>query len=258
MSIECRNLSFDYPATGGPLPALSDVSFTVLEEEFLCIVGPSGCGKTTLLKVIANLLKPTAGSVSVRASRGNGRPHNAMVFQEHGLFPWMSVLDNVSLGLRFHGVGQRERRDRSMEFIEQFGLSGFAGRYPHELSVGMRQRVSLARAFVMDPDVLLMDEPFASLDALTKVLLQEQLLRIWKDHRKQVIYITHDIEEALLLGDRVLVLSGRPATILEEIHVPLDRPRQRADRASEAIASRQEHIWQILESEVRKSLRRTT
>jgi len=141
-----------------------------------------------------------------------------------------------------------------MQFIEQFGLSAFAYSYPHELSVGMRQRVSLARAFIMDPEVLLMDEPFASLDALTKVILQQELLRIWREHRKQVVYVTHDIEEALLLGDRVLVMSGRPGSILEEISVPLTRPRDLLDRGRPEIVERKNHIWRILEEEVRNGI----
>jgi NitT/TauT family transport system ATP-binding protein len=256
VSISCKHVSFEYTAPGGAVLALDDVTFSVDKEEFICIVGPSGCGKTTLLKIIAGLLKPISGEIKIEAPQSNAKPHNAMVFQEHGLFPWMSVLDNVSLGLQFRGVERGERQTQSMAFIEQFGLSEFTHRFPHELSVGMRQRVSLARAFVMDPDVLLMDEPFASLDALTKVVLQEQLLRIWKDSRKQVIYITHDIEEALLLGDRVLVMTGRPASIREEIKVPLARPRQMADRIHPEIISRKEQIWELLELEVRKSIRR--
>jgi len=254
MGLSCERIRLEYPAHGGSVLALDDTSFSVGREEFVCIVGPSGCGKTTLLKIIAGLLRPTSGEISVQSSSNNGKPQNALVFQEHGLFPWMSVLDNVGLGLQFHGVQRSDRHARSMVFIEQFGLSAFAGSYPHELSVGMRQRVSLARAFVMDPDVLLMDEPFASLDALTKVVLQEELLRIWKDHRKQVIYVTHDIEEALLLGDRVLVMSGRPGSIRKEIEVPLARPRNMHDRADPEIVSRKEEIWRILEQEVRKSI----
>jgi len=254
MGISCKQIRLEYPVHGGSLLALDDTSISVASEEFVCIVGPSGCGKTTLLKIIAGLLQPTSGEVSMQSSRTNGKLQNALVFQEHGLFPWMSVLENVGLGLQFHGVERRDREARSMVFIEQFGLSAFAGNFPHELSVGMRQRVSLARAFVMDTDVLLMDEPFASLDALTKVVLQEELLRIWKDHRKQVIYVTHDIEEALLLGDRVLVMSGRPGSIREEIKVPLARPRNLQDRAQPEIVARKEHIWHILEQEVRKSI----
>lgn len=258
MDITCKHVRFEYPTQNGALLALDDTSFSVAREEFVCIVGPSGCGKTTLLKIIAGLLQPTGGEINVSSSETDHKPQNALVFQEHGLFPWMSVLDNVGLGLQFHGVDRSERHARSMAFIEQFGLSGFANSYPHELSVGMRQRVSLARAFVMNPDVFLMDEPFASLDALTKVVLQEELLRIWKDHKKQVIYVTHDIEEALLLGDRVLVMSGRPGSIREEIKVPLARPRDLKDRGHPEIVSHKEHIWRILEEEVRKSIGGTT
>jgi len=256
MEISCKNIRFEYPALNGPVLALEDVSFSINRGEFVCIVGPSGCGKTTLLKIIAGLLDASAGEISINSLSGTGNLHSAMVFQEHDLLPWMTVLDNVSLGLRFHRVEPKERQAKAMVFVEQFGLAAFANNYPHELSVGMKQRVSLARAFVMNPDVLLMDEPFASLDALTKVIAQEELLRIWKDHRKQVVYITHDIEEALLMGDRVLVMSGHPGTIREEIHVPLARPRKRHHRTDPEIVSRKEHIWQILESEVRQGLGR--
>jgi NitT/TauT family transport system ATP-binding protein len=256
MHISCNNIRFEYAALSRPVLALEDVSFSVNREEFVCIVGPSGCGKTTLLKIIAGLLEASGGEVLISPSSGTGKLNSAMVFQEHGLLPWMTVLDNVSLGLRFHGIGPKERCAMAMVFVEQFGLAAFADNYPHELSVGMKQRVSLARAFVMNPDVLLMDEPFASLDALTKVIAQEELLRIWKDHRKQVVYVTHDIEEALLLGDRVLVMSGHPGTIREEIHVPLARPRKMHHRLDPEFVTRKEHIWRILESEVRQSLRK--
>jgi NitT/TauT family transport system ATP-binding protein len=175
-----------------------------------------------------------------------------MAFQEHGLYPWMSVLDNVCLGLMFKGEERQGREQQAMVLIRQFGLEAFANRYPHELSVGMRQRVGLARAFVMRPEVLLMDEPFASLDALTKVVMQEELLRIWKQYRKQVIYITHDIDEALLLGDRVLVMSGRPGRIRDEIDVPLARPRHRDDLNRPEIIKRKDRIWNSLEAEVRR------
>ena len=255
MGISCKNLCFEYPTLNGSVLALKDVTFSVGREEFVCIVGPSGCGKTTLLKIIAGLLEPSAGQIEILSSAAGNKSHNAMVFQEHGLFPWMTVVDNVSLGLRFQGIRTEKRHAAAMVFIDQFGLSAFANSYPHELSVGMRQRVSLARSFVMDPEILLMDEPFASLDALTKVIAQEELLRIWKDHRKQVIYITHDIEEALLLGDRVLVMSGLPGRIREEIDVPLARPRNLHDRANPEIVSSKEHIWEILESEVRQGMK---
>jgi NitT/TauT family transport system ATP-binding protein len=226
------------------------------ESQCTVLLGPSGCGKTTLLKLMAGLLRPTSGQIEFKPVRAkdNSKPRNALVFQEHGLFPWMSVLDNVSLGLEMRGVKRSSRYAQALGFIDQFGLLPFAHSYPHELSVGMRQRVSLARAFMVDPDTLLMDEPFASLDAMTKVILQEELLRIWREHKKLVVYVTHDIEEALLLGDRVLVMSGRPGSIREEISVPLSRPRDLLDRGQPELIERKKHIWRILEEEVRKSL----
>lgn len=254
MTISCRNISMEYPTRNGAVMALANTSFELQPQEFLCIVGPSGCGKTTLLKILAALLEPTSGYIDMNSAGGNGRTRSALVFQEHGLFPWLSVLDNVVFGLDMHGVPRQTRYRRAMEFIEQFGLSSFEHSFPNELSVGMRQRVSLARAFLMNPELLLMDEPFASLDALTKVVVQEELLRIWRNHKKQVVYVTHDIEEALLMGDRVLVMSGRPGKILDEITVPLERPRDLLNRAHPAIAEVKSHIWQILEGEVRKSL----
>jgi NitT/TauT family transport system ATP-binding protein len=254
MTITCQNLCIEYETGNGGVSALFNTSFELHPREFLCIVGPSGCGKTTLLKVLAGLLRPTSGRIDMRSSGVNGSSYGALVFQEHGLFPWLSVLDNVVFGLEMQGVAKEQRYQQAMEFIEQFGLSSFEHNYPNELSVGMRQRVSLARAFLMNSELLLMDEPFASLDALTKVVMQEELLRIWRDHQKQVIYITHDIEEALLMGDRVLVMSGRPGRILEDITVPLERPRDLLNRAHPAVAELKSHIWTILESEVRKSL----
>jgi NitT/TauT family transport system ATP-binding protein len=230
------------------------VTFSVGEQEFICIVGPSGCGKTTLLKLIAGLLKPTSGRIIFGARPADGRPRSALVFQEHGLFPWMTVLDNVAFGLEMRGVGREERRARARAFIEQVGLASFAHSYPYELSVGMRQRVGITRAFVADPQILLMDEPFGSLDAQTRLVLQEELLRIWKDYQKLVVYVTHDIEEAVLLGDRVLVMTGRPGSIREEILIPLGRPRDLSAREQPEVMEIKWHIWKMLEDEVRKSL----
>ena len=254
MSLECRNVSLTFHSrTGGDVSALENVSLRLAEEEFVCLVGPSGCGKTTLLKIMAGLLKPTSGEVDFAAG-ANGRPRTAMAFQEHGLFPWMSVLDNVSFGLRMRGTSKPESRERARAFIDQVGLTRFTLSYPHELSVGMRQRAGIARAFVTDPEMLLMDEPFGSLDALTKQVMQEELLRIWSEHRKLVVYVTHDIEEAVLLSDRVLVMSGRPGRILEEIDIPLSRPRDLRDREQAHTIRIKRHIWEILEGQVRRNL----
>jgi NitT/TauT family transport system ATP-binding protein len=218
-------------------------------------VGPSGCGKSTLLKILAELVAPTSGEMVLDQPSDTNQPRNALVFQEHGLFPWMSVLDNVAFGLEMRGVVKRERNEHAKRFLGQIGLAQFIERYPHELSVGMRQRVAIARAFLADPQLLLMDEPFSALDAQSKLIMQEELLRIWKDHRKMVIYVTHDIEEAVLLGDRILIMSGHPGRIQEDIRIPLERPRDLRDRERAEVREITWHIWKAIEDEVRKSLR---
>jgi NitT/TauT family transport system ATP-binding protein len=254
MRFEAQGLSREFRGRNGVVQALKDVSFSAAEREFLCIVGPSGCGKTTLLKIIAGLLEPTTGQVIFREEAPANRPRTAMVFQEHGLFPWMTVLENVAFGLEMQRVAWRERDDRARSFIEKVGLASFANSYPHELSVGMSQRVGIARAFVADAQVLLMDEPFGSLDTQTRLVLQEELLRIWKDYQKLVVYVTHDIEEAILLGDRVLVMSGRPGRIQEDIPIPLGRPRDLSARDDLEVTDIKWHIWKMLEDEVKRSL----
>jgi NitT/TauT family transport system ATP-binding protein len=249
----CQSITKTYPSRAGGVSALANVSFAVGAEEFLCIVGPSGCGKSTLLKILAGLAEPTSGRL-IWGETPAGQPRNALVFQEHGLFPWMTVVDNVAFGLEMQGVSQQTRHARAQDFLGQVGLSAFARNYPHELSVGMRQRVAIARAFLADPQLLLMDEPFSALDAQSKLVLQEELLRIWKDHRKMVVYVTHDIEEAVLLGDRVLVMTGHPGRIQEDIQVPLGRPRNLLDREQPAVREITWHIWKAIEAEVRKGL----
>jgi NitT/TauT family transport system ATP-binding protein len=238
----------------GRLSVLEDVNCLVCREEFICIVGPSGCGKTTFLKIIAGLIKPTLGEVRFCEPSLNGKPPTALVFQDHGLFPWMTVIENVAFGLEMMGVGKRERSERARAFIEKIGLGSFARSYPHELSAGMRQRVGIARSFLTDPKVLLMDEPLSSLDAQIRRLIQEELLRLWRDDRKSVIYITHDIEEAVMLGDRVLVMTGRPARIREEISIPLGRPRDLSVCKTPDMTEVIRHIWEILRDEVQKTL----
>jgi NitT/TauT family transport system ATP-binding protein len=187
-------------------------------------------------------------------ANGSARPRNALVFQEHGLFPWMSILDNVAFGLETQGIAQAERRRHAHQLLEQVGLESFALNFPHELSVGMRQRAAIARAFLVNPQLLLMDEPFSALDAQSKLVMQEELLRLWRDHPKTVIYVTHDIEEAVLLADRLLVMSGRPGRILEEIPIPLGRPRNLQDRDHPQVREITWHIWKAIESQVRQNL----
>lgn len=251
--LTCQGVSKTYQTKNGPISALKDVSFHVKEGEFVCIVGPSGCGKTTLLKLIAGLLEPSSGHILFSQDSQDGISRSALVFQEHGLFPWMTVLGNVAFGLEMRGKGRKERWDLSRPFIEKVGLSRFVNNYPHELSVGMRQRVGIARAFVADPQILLMDEPFGSLDAQTKLILQEELLKIWRENQKCVVYITHDIEEALFLGDRVLVMTARPGHIREEIPIPFSRPRDLSIKERIDFVKMKGHIWKILEEEVRNS-----
>jgi NitT/TauT family transport system ATP-binding protein len=254
LGFACVHLAKTYRSRGGDVAALADVTFNVLPGEFVCLVGPSGCGKTTLLKLIAELVDPSGGSIVFSAGSDHGGQRSAVVFQEHGLFPWMNVLDNASFGLESRGLPRPEREARAMLFLERFGLGRFAHHYPHELSVGMRQRAGIARAFVSDADMLLMDEPFGALDAQTRLVLQEELLRIWSEHRKTVVYVTHDIDEAVLLGDRVLVLTGRPGRVRADIPVTLGRPRRLDPGARSEIAETTWRIWKMLEDEVRGSL----
>jgi NitT/TauT family transport system ATP-binding protein len=255
--LTCQRISKIYSSKNGIVPALEEVSFSVKEHEFVCIVGPSGCGKSTLMKILAGLIKPTAGQLIYHRAPADGKPHNALVFQEHGLLPWMTLLDNVALGLEMQGIPSQERTRRTRDFLEQVGLAAFAGYYPHELSMGMRQRAALVRALLADPLLLLMDEPFSALDSQIRLVLQEELLRIWKDHQKMVVFVTHDIEEAILLGDRVLVMSGRPGRIQAEFRIPLGRPRNLRDDENPEVQEIKWNIWKAIEQEVRRSLQVT-
>lgn len=230
--------------------ALAGVSLAARPAEFLSIVGPSGCGKTTLLKILAGLVTPSSGRVAFTRADA-GKLQTALVFQDHGLLPWYDVLENVALGLRFQNVPRVAALERARHFIEQVGLGRFQHHHPHELSIGMRQRVGIARAFVAEPEILLLDEPFGSLDAQTRLVLQQELLRIWQEHKRVVVHVTHDIDEAILLSDRIIVMSGRPGTIRAELDVSFARPRTLATAEAAALKQR---IWSILEEEVRESL----
>jgi len=251
VGVHCRDLRCTFSSERGSVTALDGVTFSARPHEFVCVVGPSGCGKSTLLRAIAGLVVPTSGSIIYEGALS--QPRGGLVVQEHGTFPWMSVLDNVAFGLEMRGMPKAERRALAMDYIEKVGLAEFAHHYPHELSVGMRQRVAIGRAFVSDPPMFLMDEPFGALDAQTRWVLQAELLRIWSEHRKLVLFVTHDVQEAVLLGDRVLVLTGRPGRIREDIHVPLDRPRD-ARRGHHLLNELTWHIWRLLEQEVQEGL----
>ncbi len=248
--IVVSHLSKRFSVAGRPVVALNDVSFSVREGEFCVLVGPSGCGKTTLLRILAGLARQSAGEVHIAATDPS-RPLTAMVFQEQSVFPWLTVEQNVGYGLQMRGVPARERRQIVREHVAKVGLTHFARAYPHQLSGGMRQRVSVARAFATDPQILLMDEPFANVDEQTRALLQEELLRIWEGTHKTVIYITHSIDEALVLGDRVLVMSARPGHVKAEVGVSLPRPRSvYALKSSAEFGALVAKVWEPLRQEV--------
>jgi NitT/TauT family transport system ATP-binding protein len=225
MQLRCSHLGLSFPSDGREVSALRDVNFEVRSGEFIAVIGPSGCGKTTLLRALAGLLKPSEGRIEFGPSQVDGKRRVSLVFQEEGLFPWMNVLDNAAFGLEMQGVPRADRENRAVELLQRYGLAGRERAYPHQLSVGMKQRVSVIRSFLSDPAVLLMDEPFAALDAQTRLTLQQELLSLWENHKKTVVFITHDVDEAILLSDRVLVMSPQPGTITGEFTVPFDRPR---------------------------------
>ncbi len=210
--------------------ALEDVSFEVTPGEFVCIVGPSGCGKTTLFRIVSGLEAPTSGTVYVDDEPVR-EPNSSMgiVFQEYHLFPWRTVRGNVAFGLEKSGVPESEHADRVRQLVELVGLEGFEKSYPKSLSGGMKQRVALARALAVDPDLLLMDEPFGAVDARTRAMLQDELLDIWRRTEKTVLFVTHDVEEAVTLADRVLVMERDPGSIRETVEIDLPRPRSRTD-----------------------------
>jgi NitT/TauT family transport system ATP-binding protein len=253
MILECRHIAKTFKKGRRETRALDDISFSTSEGEFLCILGPSGCGKSTLLRIIAGLLDPTEGTVIYSGNDPN-IPRNSMVFQEHSVFPWMNVIDNVAFGLEMRGVSAEERTSRSLEYLKRMGLTHHAYRSPHELSVGMRQRIAIARAFVNNPAILLMDEPFGSLDAQTRLILQGELLRIWKDTKKTVIFVTHDIDEALLLGDRVLVLTSVPGRIRADLPVNIGRPRNLQVESTQEFVDLRMTIWNLIRDEVANAI----
>lgn len=222
-----NGVSKQFEAAGGKyFPALQKVDLDIRPGEFLSIIGPSGCGKTTLLNLIGGFVKPTTGVVSKDGVEIAGPgPDRTMMFQDYALFPWLSVADNIAFGLRAKGVTKAERSERVRHFISLVGLDGFANAYPSQLSGGMRQRVSIARALAPDPDVVLMDEPFGALDSFTRDKLQEELLAIWSQARKTFVLITHNVEEAVYLSDRIVVMATRPGRVRSIIDVLVPRPR---------------------------------
>jgi ABC-type nitrate/sulfonate/bicarbonate transport system ATPase subunit len=249
--IEVAGLSKSFTGQdGATIQAISELDLTVHDNEFLTVLGPSGCGKTTLLKLMAGLVSADSGTISIGGElvRGPG-PDRSMVFQNFALLPWATVVDNIAFGLALRHVARRQREARARELISLVGLDGFATKRPGELSGGMQQRVGLARALAVEPRVLLMDEPFSAVDEQTRRLLQEELLTIWERTRLTVVFITHSMEEAVLLGDRVVLMSARPGRIAEIVPVPLARPRSRdvggVERSKDYVEITA-HLWERL------------
>ncbi|HTP47490.1 MAG TPA: ABC transporter ATP-binding protein [Casimicrobiaceae bacterium] len=254
------NIVFDHVArhfrrNGRDVPAVDDVSFEVRAREFVAIVGPSGCGKTTCLRMAAGLEFPTSGTVKVGGKPVIAPgPDRSVVFQQFALFPWKTVVENIDFGLRATGVDAQERRGRVARHIELMGLQGYESAFPHQLSGGMQQRVAIARSYVLDPDVLLMDEPFGSLDAQTRVVMQEELVKLARASPRTVLFITHAVEEAVYLADRVVVMTRRPGRVGEIIDVARVRAEQRWDRHERiedvmdeaSFVHLRTHIWRLL------------
>ena len=251
-AIEIAGLCREYVGAQGSVVALDNVDLSVAPGEFLCIVGPSGCGKSTLLRILAGLDRQTSGTIGIDAA--GWAVENAMVFQESGLFPWMNVETNVRFGLDTRGVPAAEAAERVEAALKLVGLTKFRRHYPHQLSGGMRQRSAIARAFVTEPAMLLMDEPFAALDAQNRVILQAELVRLWEQTGKTVIYVTHSIEEALLMGDRTVVMTAQPGRIKRVIDVPFPHPRDLMQlSASPEFGRLKLDIWRVLEEEVTRA-----
>jgi ABC-type nitrate/sulfonate/bicarbonate transport system ATPase subunit len=237
--------------TGEMVEALERTSFDVAAGEFLVVVGPSGCGKSTLLQILAGILKPTNGTILVDGDPITGPSlDRSMIFQSYALFPWLSVLDNVQFGLRRKSIPREQQRSIALEYLQLVGLNDFADKSIDELSGGMKQRVAIARAFAVNPSILLMDEPFGALDALTRRFLQRELLRIWQEQRRTVVFITHSVNEAIYLADRILVMSARPGRIRAEWRLDSPRPR---DVSSEQHRQLESEIYALLDEEVTKT-----
>ncbi len=248
--IQFEHLSKNFKVKKGTIPAVQDITLEVREGEFLSIVGPSGCGKTTLLRILAGLDKPSSGTMTIQ-HRNPNQPLNSMVFQEHSVFPWMTVRQNIAYGLNMRKVDKQIVRQVVNEYLDKTGLAKFENSYPHQLSGGMKQRVSVARAFANDPEILLMDEPFAALDEQNRLTLQEELLRVWEETRKTVVFITHSIDEAIFLSDRIVLMSAHPGRIRSTFLVDLPRPRHveevRSHPNYQGLFTR---IWTLLKEEV--------
>lgn len=252
-TIKIENLTKEFIGQKQNITALKDISLSVQRGEFLCIVGPSGCGKTTLLRILAGLEKQTKGRVYLK-SENPEKPLTCMIFQGDSLFPWMTVSQNIAYGLMIKKVPKKERNYLIKHYLQLMGLTRFANAYPHQLSGGMKQRVNVARAFASDPEILLMDEPFGALDEQNRLMLQQELLKIWEGSGKTSLFITHSIDEALILGDKILIMTAQPGSVKTIVDVNIPRPREILSlRSTLEFTQLYEKIWYLLQEEVNKA-----
>jgi len=237
--LEVKGVFKLFQVNGNQMEALKNINLDIEENEFVCFIGPSGCGKTTLLRIMAGLEEPSSGEILIEGQpiKGPGT-ERGMVFQEYSLFPWRTVLDNVAFGLELKGISKDERHEKARQYLKMVELERFEERYPHELSGGMKQRVAIARALVNDPIAILMDEPFGALDAQTRNIMQSELLRIWEEEKKTVIFVTHSVDEAIYLADRIVIMSARPGKIKDVVRIDISRPRSRTSPQVNAIRDR--------------------
>lgn len=255
MKLRTAKLTKTFHRKGSEVTALREVDLRVADGEFVSLVGASGCGKSTLLRLVDGLITPTSGEVSIdgRPVTGSGSDR-ALVFQQDRLLPWRTIERNVTLGLEFQGVSRRDCQARAQELLALVGIPRFGSAYPHELSGGMRQRVNIARALAVDPEVLLMDEPFAALDGQTREIMQAELVRICQQSGKTVLFVTHQVDEAVYLSDRIVVLTARPGRVKADVAVDLPRPRTLATKRSAEFAGHVDEVWGLIEEEVRESM----
>lgn len=245
-----------FSTKGGEMVALDRTSFKVKEGEFITILGPSGCGKSTILRIVAGLEEPSSGHVYLDGHEVKGPgPDRGMVFQSYTLYPWLTVEDNIAFGLKLKGTSQRQCKEVAQHYLELIGLSGFEKHYPIQLSGGMKQRVAIARALANDPEILLMDEPFGALDAQTRSIMQEILLKAWEESKKTILFITHDVEESIFLADSVYVMTARPGRLKENIPVSLPRPRDYNIKSSSEFLSLKKRLLELIREETLKALK---
>lgn len=244
VKVKIDNVVKKFTGRSGEMVALNGVSLDIMENEFVCVVGPSGCGKSTLLNIIAGLHEPTSGAIYVDGREVDGPgPERGVVFQQYALFPWLTVEKNIEFGLKLKGMKQAQAAAEAKKYIEMVDLSQFAKAYPKELSGGMKQRVAIARAYAVNPQVLLMDEPFGALDAQTRTQLQSELLTTWEKEQKTCFFITHDVEEAIILAERVVIMSARPGRIKEIVDIDIPYPRTQETKMSPEFLELKNHIW---------------